>query len=225
HIEQGPVLDKLNCPLGVVEAIVGQSRLWLRFEGKAGHAGTLPMDLRQDALTAAAEFVVAVEHYARSRDGLRATVGTLAVTPGAVSVVRGSARLSLDVRHAEDAVRERATAELLRQVETIAGRRGVRFHVEHAEHSPAVPTDPRLTDLLADAARALGYAPLRMVSGAGHDAAVMAGLTPMTMLFVRSPGGVSHHPDEAIFPGDVASALAVMVEFLHRLAVGDKVSK
>jgi allantoate deiminase len=220
HIEQGPVLDHLKVPLGVVEAIVGQSRFWLCFAGKAGHAGTLPMDLRQDALAAAAQFVVEVEHHARALDGLRATVGSLTVSPGAVNVVPGLARLSLDVRHAQDAVREQATADLLQRAEAIAVARGLRFHIEHAEHHPAVPADPRLTSLLAESACARGYAPQRMVSGAGHDAAVMAGLAPMTMLFVRSPGGVSHHPDESVLPGDVASALEVMVEFLHRLAGG-----
>jgi allantoate deiminase len=217
HIEQGPVLDSRNLPLGVVEAIAGQSRLWVRFEGKAGHAGTLPMDLRQDALAAAAEFIGVVEHEARSSDGLRATVGTLSVAPGAVNVVPGSARLSLDVRHPHDAIRERATASLLEQAEMIAHRRGVRFHIDQAEHHPAVPADPRLTILLAESAREAGYATLRMVSGAGHDAAVMASLAPMTMLFLRSPGGISHHPDETVRPEDVQAALEVIVSFLRRL--------
>jgi allantoate deiminase len=218
HIEQGPILDSQNLPLGVVEAIVGQSRLWLHFEGKAGHAGTLPMDLRQDALVAAAEFVIAVEQYARATEGLRATVGGLAVAPGAVNVVPGSARLSLNVRHVRDGVRERAIEALLEQATTIAARRRVGFEVDDSEHHPAVPSGRRLTDLLSEAACAVGHAPLRMISGAGHDAAVMAGLTPMTMLFIRSPGGISHHPDEAVVLGDVSAALEVMLNFLHRLA-------
>jgi allantoate deiminase len=218
HIEQGPVLGSRDVPLGVVEAIAGQSRFWLRFEGKAGHAGTLPMDLRRDALTAAAEFIVAVEEHARACDGLRATVGTLTVAPGAVNVVPGSARLSLDIRHPLDAVREQATAALLERAAALSDRRGVALLVDHAEHHAAVPADPRLTGLLEASARAAGYAPLRMVSGAGHDAVVMARLTPMTMLFIRSPGGVSHHPDEAVLPGDVRAALEVLVAFLHRLA-------
>jgi allantoate deiminase len=211
HIEQGPVLDTRNLPLGVVEAIAGQSRIYLHFEGKAGHAGTLPMELRHDALAGAAEFVVAVEHHARSVEGLRATVGTLSVAPGAVNVVPGSAKLSVDVRHAHDVVREQATAALLAQAAAIAGRRGLGFVVDHAEHHAAVPADRRLTDLLAESARAAGYAPLRMVSGAGHDAAVMAGLAPMTMLFIR--------------PEDVRAALEVIVAFLHRLAARDKVTR
>jgi allantoate deiminase len=220
HIEQGPVLDRCNLPLGVVQAIVGQSRLWLRFEGKAGHAGTLPMELRQDALAAAAEFVLLVEEQARSVESLRATVGTLTVAPGAVNVVPGTVRLSLDVRHGQDAVRERAATALLERAAALAGRRGVSFHVDGAEHHAAVFADPRLTGVLEEAAHTCGYAPQRMVSGAGHDAAVMASLAPMAMLFVRSPGGVSHHPDEAVRPEDVQAALEVMVAFLRLLTGG-----
>jgi len=216
HIEQGPILETRKLPLGVVESIVGQSRLWLRFMGKAGHAGTLPMELRQDALAAAGEFVVAVEQHARSVSGLRATVGALSVYPGAVNVVPGSVRLSLDVRHAQDSVREKAAATLLENAATIGRRRGLGMHVESAEHHGAVAADPHMTDCLVDAAQSVGYDPLRMVSGAGHDAGVMATLAPMTMLFLRSPGGISHHPDEAVALEDVRAALAVMVAFLLR---------
>jgi allantoate deiminase len=218
HIEQGPVLESRNLPLGIVRAIVGQSRFRLRFEGKAGHAGTLPMEQRRDALTAAAEFVLETERLARTVADLRATVGAITVVPGAPNVVPGSASLTLDLRHPQDATREDATMTLLNNASTIAAQRGITFHVDHAEHHRAVPTDTRLTNLLDECARAAGYAPLQMLSGAGHDAAVMASLAPMTMLFVRSPGGVSHHPDEAVLMPDVSAALEVMVGFLHRIA-------
>jgi allantoate deiminase len=218
HIEQGPVLEARGLPVATVSAIAGQSRLWLRFEGRAGHAGTLPMDFRRDALAAAAEFVLAAERQARGQEGLRATVGTVAVAPGAVNVVPGSARLSLDVRHARDEIREGAVAHLLQEAGAIAGRRGVRFHVDQAEHHRAVPADARLTDLLELAVVGAGCRPRQLVSGAGHDAAVLAALTPMAMLFVRSPGGVSHHPDEAVRPDDIATALEVAEGFLHILA-------
>jgi allantoate deiminase len=217
HIEQGPVLESQNLPLGIVEAIVGQTRSWLRFEGQAGHAGTLPMTLRHDALAAAAEFVLAVEQQARAADGLRATVGTLSVAPGAVNVVPGLAALSLDVRHRQDSIRVEANAKLLGQASDIAGRRGVRFCIDQSESFAAVQAGPRLTDLLATAASESGHAFMRMDSGAGHDAAVMADLAPMTMLFVRSPAGVSHHPDEAVLPADVAAALEVMAAFIQNL--------
>ncbi|HLJ93470.1 MAG TPA: Zn-dependent hydrolase, partial [Gemmataceae bacterium] len=220
HVEQGPVLEKLNLPVGIVAAIVGHSRLWASFQGNAGHAGTLPMEDRHDALAAAAEFVLEVERLARSVDGLRATVGALTVKPGAVNVVPGLATFSLDVRHADDAVRQRAVAQLLDQAEDLARKRGVRFHMEHIEQQPAVKADPRLTKMLVAAVETMGFPAMHMVSGAGHDAAVMASLTPMTMLFLRSPGGVSHHPDEAVVPGDVQVALEVMVNFLFCLAGG-----
>jgi allantoate deiminase len=218
HIEQGPVLEALGQPVGVVEAIAGQSRLWVCFRGKAGHAGTLPMERRQDALAAAAQLVLEVEQQARSVEGLRGTVGALAVEPGAVNVVPGLVRLSLDVRHAVDAVREKAVASLRQRAEAIAGERGVRFEVESAEHHAAVPADPKLSEHLAAAVASVGQPVRHLVSGAGHDAAVMASLAPMAMLFVRSPGGVSHHPDEAVLPGDVAVALEILVRFLEHLA-------
>ena len=191
--------------------------MWLRFEGKAGHAGTLPMELRQDALAAAAEFVLAVEQHARSFEGLRATVGTHGRRTGAVNVVPGSARLSLDVRHADDETRDQATAALFEQAARIARRRGVAFTSTSARASRRCRRMRGSPAILAEAVAAAGHPCLRMVSGAGHDAAVMADLTPMTMLFVRSPGGISHHPDEAVLAGDVQAALEVMVGFLGRV--------
>lgn len=221
HIEQGPVLEALEYPLGVVEAIAGQSRLWVRFDGKPGHAGTLPMEMRQDGLTAASEFVLAVERMARQKKGLRGTVGQLTVSPGAVNVVPGSVRLSVDVRHARDDVRESALANLLIQAKAIARHRQVGFQVEHEEHHPAVPVDPALCEQLARAVQTAGYPVHRMVSGAGHDAAVMATVAPMALLFVRSPGGISHHPAEAVLEEDVRAALKVMVGFIESLSEND----
>jgi allantoate deiminase len=218
HIEQGPVLERLGAPVGVVEAIAGQSRLWLAFDGKAGHAGTLPMEHRRDALTAAAEFALEVERIARGRDGLRGTVGTFSIAPGAVNVVPGSARLSVDLRHARDEVREATLSEIQERAFAIAARRGVAFRIEGEEHHSAVPAHPDLTDLLAEAVQGAGQTPHRLISGAGHDASVMAGLTRMAMLFIRSPGGVSHHTDERVIPADVLVALGVIIRFLEILS-------
>jgi allantoate deiminase len=218
HIEQGPLLESWGAPVGVVTAIAGQSRLRVRFDGRAGHAGTAPMDLRRDALPAAAELILDVERLARSVAGLRGTVGAVEARPGASNVVPGSVSLSLDVRHEADDVRERAVADLLGRAEAIAARRGLGFRVEHGEHHRAVAADPSLADLLASAVRGAGHEPRRLVSGAGHDAAVMASLAPMAMLFLRSPGGVSHHPDESVVPSDVAVALDVLRRTLFALA-------
>ncbi len=218
HIEQGPILEAWDAPVGVVEAIVGQSRLRVAFEGRAGHAGTVPMELRQDPLPAAAELILQVERVARSVAGLRGTVGIVAAQPGAANVVPGAASLSIDVRHADDRVREWAVAGLLDHGHEIAARRGLAFQVVEAEHTHAVRADPRLVDRLAAAVAAAGFEPRRLVSGAGHDAAVVATLAPMAMLFLRSPGGLSHHPDEAVLPGDVRIALDVLVRFIDALA-------
>jgi allantoate deiminase len=218
HIEQGPVLEALAAPVGVVEGIVGQSRIWAQFRGRSGHAGTLPMEGRFDALAAAAELVLEVERLARSVTGLRATVGSLAVAPGAVNVVPGEATLSIDVRHQSDDVRMAAAAELRAKAVALAARRGVQFLVSRQEHHPAVPADPLMSDLLCEAVVQAGHVPHRLASGAGHDAAIMAGVAPMAMLFLRSPGGVSHHPDERVLPGDVVVALGVMLRYLDLLA-------
>jgi allantoate deiminase len=215
HIEQGPVLDSLGLPLGVVPAILGQTRAWVRFAGHAGHAGAQPMHLRRDALAAAAALVTAVEHLARTTPGMRATVGSLTVWPGATNVVPGEARLSIDVRHADDAVRARAVAELLAFARAAAGERGVGVEVEPGLEQPAVACDPGLTARLAAALEDRGHRPEPVPSGAGHDAVVMAGLCPVAMLFLRSPGGVSHHPAESVRREDVRAALDVMVRFLE----------
>jgi allantoate deiminase len=218
HIEQGPVLESLEAPVGVVEAIAGQSRLRVEFGGRSGHAGTSPMEGRHDAMAAASEFVLEVERLGRSTAGLRATVGTIAVEPGASNVVPGTARLSVDVRHPRDDVRTSAVGELRTRALALAARRGVEFLVTREEHHAAVPADPHLADLLGRAVAQAGQVPHRLVSGAGHDAAVMAAVAPMAMLFIRSPGGVSHHPDERVLPADVAIALDVMIRYLDLLA-------
>ena len=155
---------------------------------------------------------------ARSVGGLRGTVGIVAAQPGAANVIPGVASLSIDIRHADDRVREWAVAGLLDHGEEIAARRRLAFQVVEAEQSPAVRADSRLADRLAAAIAAAGFEPKRLDSGAGHDAAVVATLAPMAMLFLRSPGGLSHHPDEAVLPVDVRIALDVLVRFIDALA-------
>lgn len=215
HIEQGPVLEAQDRPLAVVSAIAGQSRRWLEFEGHAGHAGTLPMEYRRDALAAAAEWIGAVEQKAREIDGLRATVGAAEIRPGAVNVVPGLVRLSLDVRHGDDAIRESAVVHLLDDAREVAARRKLSVTVVSGSDQPAVGCSPELVHKLERPMEACGHSVCTMISGAGHDAAVMASLCPTAMLFVRSPGGISHHPNESVRPQDVRAALEVMVDFLR----------
>jgi allantoate deiminase len=218
HIEQGPVLDDRGLPVGVVTGIAAQTRARVTFLGAAGHAGTTPMDARRDALAAAAEWIGAVEAEARGRDGLVATVGEIAVEPGAANVIPGRAVASLDVRHADDRVREAALAALRERAGAGAAARSVEAAWEELQTTPAVPCSPALTDQLAAAAADTGQAAPELASGAGHDAAMLAAIAPVAMLFVRCAGGISHHPDESVQEEDVAVALDVTTRFVERLA-------
>jgi hydantoinase/carbamoylase family amidase len=204
HIEQGPVLDAEGLPLGVVTAIAGQTSATVAFAGRAGHAGTTPMALRRDALAAAADFILSAERTARETPGLVATVGTIGVPHAATNVIPGRVELSLDVRHAEDAVR----AGAVRRLRETAGRPGVK--VEWRDRTVAA-TPCSLVAPLRRAVEAVGAPVRELVSGAGHDAMVMAGVTDVGMLFVRCPGGISHHPDEAVREEDVALAIDATV--------------
>ena len=218
HIEQGPVLEQKQHAVGVVTAIAGQSRLKARFTGQAGHAGTTPMNLRRDALCAAAEFISAVETHASSIAGLVATVGLIQVAPGASNVIPGEARLTLDVRHENDAARLEAVQNLQGTAEDIGRLRGVFVTWETVMETASVPCDLELTGLLRRAATGHQHEVTELPSGAGHDAAVMGKITPATMLFVQCHGGLSHHRDESARVEDVAVAFDVMNDFLQLLA-------
>lgn len=218
HIEQGPSLESQDLSVAAVTAIVGQTRLSLTFTGHANHAGTTPMHLRRDALAAASEWITAVESAARDTDGLVATVGKIDIEPNATNVIAGVARVSLDVRHADDRERKAAVESLVAQAQAIAQKRKLAFQWTQQMDQPAVPMDERLTAFLADAIRAAGLPEQRMTSGAGHDAMVMAGRVQAAMLFLRSPGGISHHPDESVRDEDVEAALQVGRKFLEILA-------
>ncbi len=218
HIEQGPVLEAKELAVGVVSAIAGQSRFKLTWTGKAGHAGTTPMTLRKDALAGAAEFTLAVEKLARSTAGLVATVGSLTVSPGAANVIPGSVVHTLDVRHAKDATRRTALFKLGRLANQIATRRGLKVSWQRTQDNGAVACSRVLTSALERSVKTVQGKSLSLVSGAGHDGVVMSALTPVAMLFVRCRDGLSHHPDEYASPKDLAVALAVMVDFLERLA-------
>jgi allantoate deiminase len=218
HIEQGPVLDTLNFPLGVVEAVVGQSRLGFDFIGHSNHAGTTPMNLRYDAVAAAAEWAVAVERRALRTPELVATVGVFHAKPGAGNVIAGEACLSLDVRHRSDQVRNAAIAHFMRSAEDIAHRRGLRVRCSVQLEQRAVPMDSFLVGQAKAAVRAAGCEPHMMDSGAGHDAMTLAGKIPAAMIFVRTPGGISHDPAESVEVDDVAKAIEAGMHLLYQLA-------
>jgi allantoate deiminase len=176
------------------------------------------MALRQDALAGAAEFTLAAEKLARVTTGLVATVGSLMVSPGAANVIPGSVVHTLDVRHAKDATRRAALFKFGRLAAQIAKQRGLKVKWQRTQDNGAVACSPVLTAALERSVKAVQGKSVSLVSGAGHDGVVMSSLTPVAMLFVRCRDGLSHHPDEYASPKDLAVALAVMTDFLERLA-------
>jgi allantoate deiminase len=225
HIEQGPVLESLGLPLGVVEAIAAQTRMEFEFVGRANHAGTTPMHLRHDAVAAAAEWIIAVERTARNNAGLVATVGQIEAKPGATNVIAGEARVTLDVRHRSDDACARATESLVRQAEEIAERRGLTLRRNVLLKQKAVVMDAFLADHIAEAIRRSGCQAHRMVSGAGHDAMILAEKVPAAMIFLHSLGGISHDPAESVEIADVAKALECGSHLLEQLASSSELQK
>jgi allantoate deiminase len=217
HIEQGVVLESEDKSLGVVQAIAGQTRAEVTFTGRAQHAGTTPMRLRKDAVAGAAEWIIEVERLALQTQGLVATVGDLHTHPGAGNVVAGEVRASLDVRHEDDAIRRRAVDTLLAQAESIGRRRGLTVASRMLMDQAAVAMDAGLCALAAEAIHDIGIQPHSMVSGAGHDAMILAERVPSTMIFLRSPGGLSHHPEESVRAQDVENAVAAGSAFLRHM--------
>lgn len=219
HIEQGPVLESLDLPVGVVTAIAGQSRFSLRFTGLAGHAGTVPMHLRRDALAAAAEFLLKTEAIARETPGLVATIGQLQIESSASNVIPGLVDLSLDIRHQNDDVRANAIRQIEREAAALVAKRAITLHWELVQQHASVPCDPKLTAALSKAVAAHKIAVHGLASGAGHDGVMLAALSPIAMLFVRCAGGISHNPAESVAEADVAVAINVLDTFIEHLAM------
>jgi len=218
HIEQGPMLLQNGLALGVVTSIAGSSRFRVRIEGVAGHAGTVPMALRRDAATAAAEIVLEVERRCRTLPNLVGTVGQLAVPHGLINVIPGCCELSLDVRSAEDATRNAAIADILAAIDQIARRRRVTASVRELSRHRAVPCAPQLQSAIAEAIARAGIKPFRLPSGAGHDAEMFAGVTDIGMLFVRcGNGGISHSPLETVTDADADLAARVLLDVIVNL--------
>ena len=219
HIEQGPQLEAADVPLGVVTAIAGQTRLTIAWNGPGGHAGTVPMGARSDAFTAACRWALAVEEVGRAIAGLVATVGRVVVEPNASNCIPRRVTLSLDVRHDDDVVRIAAVTQLVERAKEIAREGELEVSVQTLHEHAAVGMDLKLTNVLAAVVAADGAAASRLVSGAGHDAGVMAGVAPTAMLFVRCLGGVSHDPAESVSQHDVAAAIEALVCSVEALAM------
>jgi allantoate deiminase len=210
------VLEAQDVPLGVVTAINGATRATFTLTGEAGHAGTVPMALRRDALTGAAEIVLGIERRCGAEPDLVGTVGRIEALPGAVNVIPGEARFTIDLRAPRDAQRRDALDDILSSADGIAGRRGLAVAHSITYDEPAAVCDPRLIAALEAAVEAVGVRPLRLPSGAGHDGLAMVALCPIGMLFLRCRGGVSHHPAESVTAQDVDVAVRALVIFLRQ---------
>jgi allantoate deiminase len=217
HIEQGPVLEAEGLPVGVVTAIAGASRFTVEVTGEAGHAGTVPMRLRRDALAAAAEMILEVERIAVATPDLVATVGRIEALPGAVNVIPSRVRFTIDIRSADDGVRGDAIAALGQGLADLARRRGVAVRLDRTYDEAAAVCAPWLVGQLEAAVGRSGIRALRLPSGAGHDGLAMARLCPIGMLFVRCKGGISHNPAESITPEDAGVAVRVLLDLLRHL--------
>jgi allantoate deiminase len=215
HIEQGPVLERAGLAVGCVTAIQGQTRLNVTLQGMAGHAGTVPMRGRQDALAAAAACLLAIESRAATDDGAEGTVGRLQVWPGAVNVIPGRCTFTVDLRAPQDGQRLRLVADVRAAVERIAAERRIAAAITVTHELPAAPCAPALQNLVAAAIAAEGHEVLRLASGAGHDAMEIASLAPIGMVFVRCRGGVSHHPDEHVTDADAEAGARVLLRTLE----------
>jgi allantoate deiminase len=218
HIEQGPLLEAEQQPLGVVTGIVGQSRWRVTVTGEAGHAGTVPMAMRRDALAGAAAMILMVERLAKANAGagMVATVGRIEASPGATNIIPGAVSFTVDLRAMSDKARLAAVAAIEHEARGLARTRGLDVSIEHFHAVEATPCDAALQDTLAAAIGDVGGRALRMPSGAGHDGQMMAMICPAAMMFVRCRGGISHNPAEYCAPADMGLAVAALIRFIER---------
>lgn len=216
HIEQGPVLEAQDLPVGVVTAISGATRLAARLTGMAGHAGTVPMALRRDALTGAAECIGAIEQFCRTDEGgLVGTVGYIHAMPGAANVIPGQVSFTVDMRAPTDMHRKRAVADVVRKIEEIATRRQLSLQLDVTHENRTAPCAAWLRERIAQAIAAEGFRTFELPSGAGHDGMAMIDLADVGMIFVRCRGGVSHHPDEHVDLADADAGARVLLRVIE----------
>ncbi len=215
HIEQGPVLEAENLPVGVVTAINGFSRLRVTLRGAAGHAGTVPMNLRRDTLAAAAECVLMVENVGRSHPELVGTVGRIEARPGAINVIPGEVMFTVDVRAPQDPLRNQAVATIRSRIQRIVEERKVECEIENLQEFGVTACSPRLMEQMDQAVARQGFPLRRLPSGAGHDGMALGAITGICMLFVRCKGGISHNPLESITEADAAAGARVLLDFIE----------
>jgi len=216
HIEQGPVLEEKGLPVGVVTAIAGATRLAAKLTGMAGHAGTVPMALRRDALNGAAECIGMIEEFCRADEsGLVGTVGYIDAKPGATNVIPGNVSFTIDIRAPSDMHRKRAVADTMRKIEAIAKRRQLALQLDVTHENRTVPCAPWLKAQVAEAVAAEGYGVFELPSGAGHDGMAMIDIADVAMIFVRCRGGISHHPGEHVDLADADAGAHVLLRLIE----------
>jgi allantoate deiminase len=210
------VLEQQDLPVGVVTAIAGATRLAARLTGMAGHAGTVPMALRRDALAGASECIAAIEQFCRSdTSGLVGTVGYIHAMPGATNVIPGQVSFTIDIRAPTDMHRKRAVADIVRQIEGIARRRQLALQLDVTHENRTTPCAPWLKAQIADAISAEGFGVFELASGAGHDGMAMIDIADIGMIFVRCRGGISHHPDEHVELADADAGARVLLRVIE----------
>jgi allantoate deiminase len=222
HIEQGPVLEALKLPVGVVTAIAGATRLAASLTGVAGHAGTVPMLLRRDALAGAAECIVEIEEFCKTdEDGLVGTVGYIQAMPGATNVIPGQVAFTIDIRAPSDAHRKMAVADIVRRIEAIANRRKLALQLDVTHENRTVPCAPWLKRQVAEAIAGEGFRAFELPSGAGHDGMAVIDIADVAMVFVRCRGGISHHPDEHVETSDADAGARVLLRLIENFRPRD----
>jgi allantoate deiminase len=220
HIEQGPVLEAAGLPVGVVTAISGATRLNVTLAGMAGHAGTVPMTMRQDALTGAAECILAIEAQCRADIGLYGTVGYLKADPGASNVIPGRVTFTIDMRSASDEHRHVAVASAVKSIERIAGARRLEPQIDVTHEGHTVPCAAWLQQQISDSIARCGFTPKALPSGAGHDGMAIADIADIGMIFMRCRGGLSHHPDEHVTTEDADTGARVLLDVIENFRDG-----
>jgi N-carbamoyl-L-amino-acid hydrolase len=220
HIEQGPLLERDQVPIGIVNAIAAPASSRITVEGEGGHAGAVLMPTRRDAFLAACELALAVEHAAKSSGSIDTvgTVGVCEVFPGAVNSIPSRVRIETDVRDTDLARRDHALAQIKEAIPEIASRRGVSITSETINADEPCVCAPRVVDALRQACSSLGFVYQEMVSRAYHDSLFMSRISPTAMLFIPCRGGVSHRPDEYASPEAISTGVAVLAETLKTLS-------
>ncbi|MFS0891517.1 Zn-dependent hydrolase [Peribacillus frigoritolerans] len=217
HIEQGKVLEKANLPVGIVSGIAGPLWLEITLEGISEHAGATPMNIRKDALMGASECLIEIETLMQSESTAVATVGKLNVYPNGTNVIPGKVVFTIDIRDIDEEHRNGLEKQIISIIKQVSQKRDLQWNIRELQRVKPVKADPALQQMLSDKIKEVGIEPLKLISGAGHDAMQFGDRCPITMLFVRSKDGISHNPLEYSSEEDITIATEVFYKFIYDL--------